>query len=91
MGNGTSGDLRAAVGAAIRMTMTPLAGNWRTRVGMAWHFFERDGVAWHNGGVLGAGSFIGVDYRNARAVGVLALGNHRGSLDRAAMRGLTGS
>ncbi|MBI1759612.1 MAG: beta-lactamase family protein [Actinobacteria bacterium] len=88
--DGPAAGPRDAVLAATRMTLVPQVRTWRAQIGMAWHFFERDGVAWHNGGVLGASSFVGVDQRNARAVGVFALGNPRAALDRAAMRGLTG-
>ncbi len=57
---------------------------------MAWHFFDRGNVAWHNGGVLGAASFVGLDMPNARAIGAFAMGNPNPALDRAAMRALTG-
>lgn len=73
-----------------RTTLAPQAKSVAAHVGLAWHLFERDGVAWHNGGVLGAASFIGLDQRNARAVGVFAVGNPSGHLDRAAIRALTG-
>lgn len=75
---------------AVRRTLMPQAKSLSAHVGMAWHLIERDGVAWHNGGVLGAASFVGLDMRNGRAIGAFAVGNPRNALDRAVMRALTG-
>lgn len=82
-------DGRSQVVEAIRTTLVPRARSPLSHVGMAWQLFERDGVAWHNGGVLGAASFVGVDMPHARAIGVFAIGNPRPDLDRAAIRALT--
>lgn len=89
-GVGPAADGRSQVLEAVRMTLVPQARSLRAHVGMAWHFFERDGVAWHDGGVLGASSFVGVDMPHARAIGVFAMGDPKPALGRAAMCALTG-
>lgn len=81
---------RDQVRQAVQMTLEPQAKSIAAHVGLAWHLFERDGVTWHNGGVLGGASFVGLDINHARAIGVFAVGNPHHTLDRAAVRALIG-
>lgn len=76
---------REAVLRAVRCTAQPRARSVSAHLGLAWHLTERGAVVWHNGGVLGAGAFVGVDRRDGRGVGVLTVGGVTSRADRAAL------
>ena len=83
------GDLPASLAAALADAPRPLRRiPGRMRIGLGWHLVPDlrpgVGVVWHNGGVGGGSSFVGLDREGG--VGVVVLANKGGAANEAVTR-----